>query len=455
MLVAAAIRILTIDNQSFWADEALTAYEAQLPFGAMLNTVKHVETTPPLYFVLVWVWAHVFGTGEVALRSLSTIAGIALVPIAYLAARELVSRRAGVLAAAFVDRQPVPDLVLAGGAGVHAAGGVVRASFLWFMRARSEPSRRNLSWWAVCSALALMTHFFAGFLVAPEAMWLLWVARSRVAAVAVAAVARRAAGDAAVRRDRHHARRPVDRARYRGHRVPQAILEWAVRRCYRRATIAEALLAAARRCSRSSRCLAIWAAIGGPPGRRRSRRRSPASCCSSPLAARLVGQDYFLSRNEIPAFVPLATVVAAACAAPRTRVVGGRWRSRCWRCSPPPRSTSRRIRYLQRPELARTWRMRWARPVPRAIIGAGRARRRIRSRSICPNVGWVRARSRRVMIGEVDVVGAQEVRAARGGAHARPRRMRLPVAARPAGLPRSVAPRGHAAGGTRSGSTTG
>jgi len=90
--LAATIRIITINNQSLWQDEALTAYEAHLPFGAMLNTVAHVETTPPLYFVLVWVWAKLFGTGAVALRAVSTIAGIALVPIAYLSARELISR---------------------------------------------------------------------------------------------------------------------------------------------------------------------------------------------------------------------------------------------------------------------------------------------------------------------------------------------------------------------------
>jgi uncharacterized membrane protein len=106
VVLAAVIRIVTIDNQSLWRDEALTAYEAHLPFGAMLNTVAHVETTPPLYVVLIWAWAHLFGIGEVALRSVSTIAGIALVPIAYLCARELVSRRAGVVAAALVAVNP-------------------------------------------------------------------------------------------------------------------------------------------------------------------------------------------------------------------------------------------------------------------------------------------------------------------------------------------------------------
>ncbi|HUE27438.1 MAG TPA: hypothetical protein VMP89_11745, partial [Solirubrobacteraceae bacterium] len=63
VVVAAAIRFLVIDNQSLWADEALTAYEARIPFGGMVNVVLHVETTPPLYFVLIWVWGHLFGTG--------------------------------------------------------------------------------------------------------------------------------------------------------------------------------------------------------------------------------------------------------------------------------------------------------------------------------------------------------------------------------------------------------
>ena len=102
VMVAAAIRIITIDNQSFWADEALTAYEASRSFTGMLHMVISIETTPPLYFVLIWLWAKAFGTSEVALRSISAMAGVALVPIAYLCARELLDRRAGLIAAAFV-----------------------------------------------------------------------------------------------------------------------------------------------------------------------------------------------------------------------------------------------------------------------------------------------------------------------------------------------------------------
>src|SRR5207244_429913 len=42
---------------------------------------------------------------------------------------------------------------------------------------------------ALLSAAALVTHFFAGFLVAPEALWLLWRLRSRAVVIAVGAVA--------------------------------------------------------------------------------------------------------------------------------------------------------------------------------------------------------------------------------------------------------------------------
>ena len=186
--LAALIRLLVINNQSLWMDEALTAYETHSSFGGMLGTVAHVETTPPLYFVLIWAWAHVFGSGEVGLRSLSTLAGIALVPIAFVSARELFSRWAGVLAAAFVAVNPFLVWYSQEARAYMLLAALSGASFLWFNRARENPTGRTLAWWTACSSLAVMTHFFAGFLVAPEALWLLWVSRSRAAAGCVAIV---------------------------------------------------------------------------------------------------------------------------------------------------------------------------------------------------------------------------------------------------------------------------
>ena len=63
-------------------------------------------------------------------------------------------------------------------------------SFLFFVRLLTgDPRRRTLVLWAVVSALALATHYFAAFLVAIEAVWLLRAAANRrPIAVAVAGV---------------------------------------------------------------------------------------------------------------------------------------------------------------------------------------------------------------------------------------------------------------------------
>ena len=215
VVLAAAIRIAVIATQSVWADEALTAHDVSQPFGAMLHTVSQIETTPPLFFVLTWVWAKLFGTGVIALRAIPTLAGIALVPVSYLCARELFSRWAGVAAAAFVAVNPFLVYYSQEARAYMLLALLTAAGFLWFIRALERPDRRALAWWVGLSALALATHFFAGFIVAPEALWLLWRQRTRLVLAALAAVDRGPGGDPAAgdHRLQRRARNRLDRAR--------------------------------------------------------------------------------------------------------------------------------------------------------------------------------------------------------------------------------------------------
>jgi 4-amino-4-deoxy-L-arabinose transferase-like glycosyltransferase len=187
-IAAAAMRFATIDVQSYWFDEALTAKLVGLPFFDMLSEIPDTELTPPLHYVIAWPWAHVIGTGEAALRSLSALFGIALVPVAYLLGRELLSRRAGLVVALLVafnpllvwysqEARPYSLLVL-----------LCALSMLFCVRAVGRRTTRDLWLWASASVLALLTHYFAAFLVVPEALWLAWVWRPRWRAAAAAAL---------------------------------------------------------------------------------------------------------------------------------------------------------------------------------------------------------------------------------------------------------------------------
>src|SRR3712207_5330908 len=157
---AAALRFATLDLQSFWVDEGATVHLLRSDFGGMLDGLTVTEKTPPLYYLLAWLWTRPFGTGEIGVRSLSALIGVLTVPAAFALARELVSERAALIAAALVAVNPL--LVWYSQEARAYALLVLLATLATLFCVRGRP------WlWALFSALALATHYFAAFVVGP------------------------------------------------------------------------------------------------------------------------------------------------------------------------------------------------------------------------------------------------------------------------------------------------
>jgi len=345
----------------------------------------------------------VFGTGEVALRSVSMLAGVALVPIAYLSARDLVSPRAGVFAAALVTINPFLIWYSQEARANMLLAALCGASFLWFVRARRDPTRRALTWWAIWSSLALCTHFFAGFLVAPEALWLLWSARKRAVVLAVAAVAAvQAAMLPFAVLDTGHGAGWIA-AIPRHIRFAQAVSEWGVSIMYRRTRLDVGLLGGAALLVAAGLLLALG-------GDRRARRGAAVAAVIGgavwvlPLLAALLGQDYFLSRNVIGAVVPFAVVLGAACAASRLRVLGGLLALVLIAMFAYATIQVQTRPYLQRPDWRSVARALGTATVPRAILAAN-GTTADPLKLYLPRVNWVQPQSQKVWVQEIDVVG--------------------------------------------------
>lgn len=148
-LTAAAVglRFYRLGHQGFWYDEANSALLVRMSPGRMLGLLGQSESTPPLYYCLAWVWVRVFGSGEAGLRSLSALAGVAVVPVAYGIGAVLATRRVGLVAAALAasntlliwysqEARSYSLLVLLSAVSLLA--------FAWLARA---PSRRWLIAW--------------------------------------------------------------------------------------------------------------------------------------------------------------------------------------------------------------------------------------------------------------------------------------------------------------------
>ncbi|MGB2710288.1 MAG: glycosyltransferase family 39 protein, partial [Conexibacter sp.] len=176
-LAAALLRLPYLATQSLWFDETYTAHVVGAgSLGGLWDRVGASESTPPLFYVLTWAWVHAVGSeGEAALRTISALALVAAVPVAFFALRWLAGPPAALATAALMAVSPLLSwyaldarayglLVLAGLLSVWATAAVLERA-----------SARRFALWALAAAAAIWTHWFAGFLVLGELVALLWL----------------------------------------------------------------------------------------------------------------------------------------------------------------------------------------------------------------------------------------------------------------------------------------
>ncbi|MEX2195843.1 MAG: glycosyltransferase family 39 protein [Thermoleophilaceae bacterium] len=318
--LAAALRFPTLDVQSFWSDEAVTVLLLDGSFFDLLEDIPDSESTPPLYYALAWPWTQLFGTGEVGLRSLSALFGTLCVPAAFLAARELVSARAGLVAAALVATNPLLVWYSQEARAYALLVLLATLSLLFFARAL-RGDREGLAGWALTAALALGTHYFALFVVLPQALWLLWRVRplrGTAAAVAVPGAAGLVLLPLALHQRSNEGAAFIEDSGlgFRLAQVPKQFLVAFDAPAEVLLTVLAAALAAAGLALLALRApradqhgAAVAAAIG-------------AAALLIPLALAVAGVDFILTRNLIAALVPLLIVFAAGLGARAAGVTG-------------------------------------------------------------------------------------------------------------------------------------
>lgn len=70
------LRWHALGSESLWLDEGYTAWLMRLSYSGIYHALQ-ADTSPPLYYFLLKAWTLCLGTGEAAMRSLSTLMGCA------------------------------------------------------------------------------------------------------------------------------------------------------------------------------------------------------------------------------------------------------------------------------------------------------------------------------------------------------------------------------------------
>jgi hypothetical protein len=177
LLAAFLVSTIHLQADSFWNDEAWTAWAVRSPYLADTLARVRADVHPPLYFLILYGWVRAAGESVYAIRLLSVFFGMIGLAATYAVARRLFDARTGVygllLGASsffvyYTREARMYTLLLA----------LASLSTWAYLAWRDQPTLRRTLLYALSMAALLYTHY-AGALIAITHLIHLGVVRPR------------------------------------------------------------------------------------------------------------------------------------------------------------------------------------------------------------------------------------------------------------------------------------
>lgn len=167
-----ALRVISLNNRSFWLDEATSVRQASWSLAEMFAWMAH-NVHPPLFHTLLHYWIVYFGSSEVSVRTYALTWGLAAIPLAYWVGTSLFDRRVGLASAAILAFAPY-FIWYSQEARMYTmllVFALVSTGALW-----NALRRRHFVWWslyAISVGAGLVTQYFFVFLLAGHMLYYL------------------------------------------------------------------------------------------------------------------------------------------------------------------------------------------------------------------------------------------------------------------------------------------
>lgn len=161
-----AIRCYQLTARSIWFDEAFTWRLIQFPWIELLARASQ-DVHPPLYYLLLKLWAFMFGLSLVSLRTFSITAAALLIALAYGFISSAFRRpRLGLVAALLIAISPW-QIALNTEARMYTLAAALSLGMLWALQQRR---------WVIFSLTAIAltyTHYYGLLVIVATCAWFL------------------------------------------------------------------------------------------------------------------------------------------------------------------------------------------------------------------------------------------------------------------------------------------
>lgn len=180
LILGLILRLITI-NQSLWLDESINVLAAKdLGFWHFVTGYPIGDFHPPLYFALLWVWSHLFGFSEIAVRLPSVILGLITIYITFLIGKDFFSKKVGLVAALLLALGPL-HVYYSQEARMYslACFSVTLSSYL-FLKFLQKGNLLNGFWYGISLILVLYSDYIAYFIIPVHLAYILFFERKRI-----------------------------------------------------------------------------------------------------------------------------------------------------------------------------------------------------------------------------------------------------------------------------------
>jgi 4-amino-4-deoxy-L-arabinose transferase-like glycosyltransferase len=167
--LAFGLRLFRLNYQELRGDEAFDALFSAQPVSEILIQLQTHQPYPPLFHMGLHFWLDSVGQSETMQRLPALVAGVLLIPLIYQLAAMTVGSTTGLLAAALAAINPFLIWHAQDGRMYSLLAMLATASVWLGLRLLTERAtwKAGLAYWIV-TALAMLTHYFAWFLLLAE-----------------------------------------------------------------------------------------------------------------------------------------------------------------------------------------------------------------------------------------------------------------------------------------------
>lgn len=165
-------------RSDLWLDEALTVDISRLPVSQIPAALRR-DGAPPLYYAMLHYWIALFGTSDLAVRSLAGIIGCVTMPVGWAVARKAAGRYAALATVLLLATSPFATYYDTEARMYALVALLTGLGFLGLSRAMQRPTAWNLLGVASVTAALLYTQYWALYLVGVTGLLVLWTAWRR------------------------------------------------------------------------------------------------------------------------------------------------------------------------------------------------------------------------------------------------------------------------------------